>query len=79
MSEGMLRSLGKCFFREEMVQGRRKSKWKKEVNSDNGGRRKKEEIKEKKTKKKEKKKREREKRKDKEMGAKFPPSPTLFQ
>ena len=51
MSEGKWRSLGKCFFREEMVSWRRKFKWKKEVNSDNGGRKLKEERKVKKNKK----------------------------
>ena len=51
MSEGKWRSLGKCFFTEEMVSWRRKFKWKKEVNSDNGGRKLKEERKVKKNKK----------------------------
>ena len=37
MSEGKLKSLEKCFFREEMVEWRRKCKWKGRMNTVNGG------------------------------------------
>ena len=62
MDEGSLRSLEKYFLWEEMVRWRRKSKGKKRVISDNGGR----EVEKDETKKKEKKKKE--KREIKESG-----------
>ena len=51
MNESKLGSLGRWFPREEMVKWGRKCKWKKRVNSDNGGREKSEEGRAKKKKK----------------------------
>ena len=76
MDEGSLRSLEKYFLWEEMVRWRRKSKGKKRVNSDNGGREvEKDETK--KTKKPKKKKKEKREIKESWGGQTSAPTPKL--